>query len=296
MSLVTLEIRRGGDTWTLTDETNYALIAYDGFGMAPVARMSEKGPQQHGVTDGGFRLEPRIISLVIDALATDLASLYVRQRDLLNALKPDVNPVLLRYTYPTAIVREIQCHYAGGVELGTGSRQGYSARVGVQLLCPDPIWYDPVTQSESFGIAAGGSGFVVPMVVPVKIGAATISTSKAVNYLGDWISYPTVRIVGPIQNAVVTNTTTDEKLDFTGLTIAAGDHYDINCAYGVKTVTDGNAANQIDHLTDDSDLATFHLAADPEAVDGINVFSVTGIGCTGATQVYLSYYLRYTGV
>jgi hypothetical protein len=117
-----------------------------------------------------------------------------------------------------------------------------------------------------------------------------------VDYNGTWLTYPTIRVTGPICDCVITNTGTDEVLDFTGATIGANTYIDVDLRYGYKTVEDSAGANQIALLSTDSDLVTWHLAADPELPDGINTITVQGNGAGEATKIELSYYERFIGV
>jgi hypothetical protein len=95
---------------------------------------------------------------------------------------------------------------------------------------------------------------------------------------------------------VVTNVTTGETLNFAGYSLAAGQTLTIDCRDGLKTVTREDGSNQIAQLTDTSDLATFHLAADPDAPGGVNTISVAGSAATAATEVYLQFNARYIGL
>src|SRR3990167_10340530 len=123
--------------------------------------------------------------------------------------------------------------------------------------------------------------------VPTEVGASTIDASTPVTYAGTWRSQPSlIRITGPITEFVLTNeTTSDDITAKAGVTIAAGDYYDIDCRYGVATVVDSLGANKVANLTDTSELTTFHLAPDPDAPGGINVLSLTGSGVTSVTLV-----------
>jgi hypothetical protein len=95
---------------------------------------------------------------------------------------------------------------------------------------------------------------------------------------------------------VITNQTTDEKLDFTGITISAGDYYDIDLRYGRKTAVDSNGDSVLDELTNDSDLATWHIAAAPEAPGGANSIHVSGTAITTATKVDIAWLNRHIGI
>jgi hypothetical protein len=98
-----------------------------------------------------------------------------------------------------------------------------------------------------------------------------------------------------LSGPIIENTSTGDKLQFvydvpTGATLIVG------LQYGNKYVVDGSGNNLIGTLSEDSDLATFHIAPDPEVAGGVNVISVTGIYATGATAVALTYYTRYIGI
>lgn len=118
----------------------------------------------------------------------------------------------------------------------------------------------------------------------------TYDISKTINNAGNYIALPIITIVGPIQDAVFTNTTTGEVLDFTGITIAGGDTRVIDCRYGRKTVKNAAGTNKIADLAAASDLATFHLEP------GDNAFTLEGTGTDANTQVTVVYNSRYIGL
>jgi uncharacterized alpha-E superfamily protein len=64
-----------------------------------------------------------------------------------------------------------------------------------------------------------------------------------------------------------------------------------------RWLSDGTAnPRQIANLTDYSDLATFRIAADPDAPSGVNSIRVTGSLSTGATQIFIQYHPRYSAL
>ncbi len=117
-------------------------------------------------------------------------------------------------------------------------------------------------------------------------------SALAIPYLGDLPEYPLISITGPIANPIVTNTTTGEKLDFSGVTLNAGTTYVIDTRYGYKTVTEGTV-NRIDKLTDDSSLATWHIAPNPVATGGTNLIGIAGVSNGTATRIQVVYFNRY---
>lgn len=291
-----LELIRNGLAYSLDDGTYCWLIGDDGWGMTPLHRLTTRGPQQHGETDEGYLLDPRVGKLILQILGTSRNDLYQKRNTLLNLFSPQVGGGLaLRWT--TYDTRQIDVQTVGDMLFGSGEREGFAQKVGIQLRAPDPSFYDPEAVTVDFGTSGGGSGFVVPMPVPHSVGASSLSETLPVSYTGTWLAYPFIRITGPITNPVITNETTNEKLDFTGTTITAGTYYDIDTRYGYKTVIDSGGTNRIDKLTADSDLVSFHIEHDTVvAPGGYNSISVTGSAITTATKITLTYFRRFVGL
>lgn len=289
-----LDVIVNGVAYPLDDGTYCYLTGDDGWGMAQLKRLTRSGPLQHGHTDLGFRLSPRSASLALWIEGTTLQDLYDKREQLLGIFAPADDPVSLRWTLDSA--RQIDCHFASDMTMPSSSRNGFNQELVITFFCPDPTFYNPAGVARSFGMGGGGDTLTVPMSVPMTVGASTLYSIVNINYPGSWLSYPhLIRITGPITNPVITNTTTNEKLDFTGTTIAGGTYYDIDLRYGYKTVENNSGTNKIADLTADSDLATWHIAAAPEVPNGDNSITVTGTSATQATNVEISYYIRYLG-
>ena len=286
----------GGTTTSLTDGTIGRLLRFDGTGEAPLHRLEERGPQQHGSTDIGFRLDPRIIDMVLWLNASSLSALEDKRKLLADAFRATTVTKTLRFTLDNGEVYDINGHSAGTMLLPMESGGGFTIRAGVQFRASDPTFYDASGHAVTFELGGGGSAFEVPTDVPSQVGASEIDQATALTYAGTWRAYPQIRITGPITDAVVENETTDEKLDFTDTTIAAGNWYDIDLRYGYKTVTNSSDTSTISALSSDSDLATWHLADDSEVTDGVNSISVSGSAVTGATKVEITYFDRFVGI
>lgn len=295
--MTVLELIRGSATLNISDNESFIWEGEDSFGMPPVNNLTERSALQHGVTHLGFRLQPRIIQLALVGVADTQTVRYTRRTQLVNMLAPnDDGPSLaLRFTLPDGATRQIDCVFNGGLTLPRRDKVGQFQRFGFELLCPDPTWYNPTGEALTFNLSGGPSG-AIPMAVPTPIGASAINQTRAVTYAGSWITYPVIRIYGPITDPILENETTDEILDFTGTTIANGKYYEIDCRFGAKTVVDSDGANRIATLTAESDLATFHLAPDPESVGGYNSLRVTGSAVSASTKVEVTYFARYLGV
>ena len=292
-----IELVRGAVTMPLHTLIGAGLLRLeeDGIGLPDVRRLVERGPQQHGDTDVGYRLEPRIINLVLLADGDgDIAAYRDALRQLARMLRPSPTPLFLRYTVPPdGMVRQIGVAYVGGLSLASNDRLVTAHRVGVQLRAADPTFYDPDGVSVAYAISAGTGAWDIPWDIDWEIGSATVDSTQPVQTPGDWESYPTIIVQGPINSVKIENLTTGDTLDFTGYNIALGGALTIDTRYGVKSVIDETGASQIDKLSEDSDLATFRIAADPEAPDGVNSIRVTGSAAAGTTAIFVQFNARY---
>jgi hypothetical protein len=204
--------------------------------------------------------------------------------------------IKMRWTLENGDIRQTDCHVNGRIVFASSNQDGFNQRCVVPLRAADPTYYDPSLQSVTFGVGGGGGAFTVPVAVPTGVGASAVDQTRTIAYAGTWRTYPIINVTGPINNLVIYNTTTGDKLDFTGYTIGVGASLTIDCRAGVKTIVDGTGTNVIDKLSDDSDLATFSLEADADAPGGVNSIRVTASGATSATEIFFQFYNRYEGL
>jgi hypothetical protein len=135
----------------------------------------------------------------------------------------------------------------------------------------------------------------IPMLIPVTLGSASIATTATITYDGSAETYPIITCTGPITGLTITNNSTGDVIAFNAA-IAAGRTYTINLQYGYKTVIDDLGANRYGEITAASTLATWNVAADPEAPGGVNTITIAGTGATSTSAVQLQYYTRYDGI
>lgn len=289
-----LDVTVGGVTTVLSDGAPFAVLSAEG-GMATVRRITERGPQQHGETDTDFRLEPTLFPLGLIAYAASIADHFTVRDQLLRLFRPSRTPIALRWTLENGSVRQLDVHVAGRLAFNSVDSRGFTQRCVIPLAAADPTLYDPTQEAVTYGVGAGNTGWAFPITFPEGFGSSNVSQSRAIAYAGSWRAFPTITITGPITDCVITNTTTGDKLDFTGVTIAAANTYTIDLAYGRKTVVNQLGVNKVADLTTDSDLATFALEAANEAPGGVNTITVTGSSANTNTEIYLRYYPRYVG-
>lgn len=271
-----------------------ALVGHTGWGMPDVNPYTTRAPGQHGDTWGGFALAPRFASLVFRLKQSELPAMYTLRSQLMSLFSPLYPKIIVKFVTLEG-TRYFDCHYPGGMTMDWNVQDWAAQGIAAPLICDDAVCYDPTGLAWTFALGGGSDTFVVPYAVPYKMGASTINQSIALTYPGSWGSFPLIRVTGPITNAKIVNSGTSETLDFTGTTINAGDYYDIDCRFGLKSVTDSAGAYKNDKLVN-SQLSTFHLAAAPEVAGGINSINVSGSSVSAATKVEVSATVWYLGV
>jgi hypothetical protein len=281
------------DTFALTYTTRgvtYTLSGYDattglafrylgdqGFGLAPLHRITTRGPLQDGDSDIDFRLDPRVLQIPIvvkNESTTPIYQHYDIRDALLRIFRPQDSGVLTVTTNKGSSdrVRNIGTRLLGGLSFDVDP-DSWHVRTVVQLRADDPTWYDAVT-------AINTQTFV----------AADFGLNRSASNLGTWIAYPTILVTGPVTNFKITNVTTGRFIEYVG-TIAAGTTVKIDLSYGRKTVTNNaTGANLIANISSLSQLATFAIITSTQNLQ------VTGTGTSGATLVTVSWLNRYTGI
>jgi hypothetical protein len=284
----------GGNTYNLNG-TNASLgdlrlryLGDQGFGLAPLHRITQRGPLQHGDSDIDFRLDPRIIQLPLVVEATTIDDGYTARAALMKIFSPSSGGGVLRIT-TDSYDRAIQCKTLGGLDFNVEPGTGYHVRTVAQLRASDPTWYDPTPVSGGATPAVEGTPTPVPLTIPWTVGAAAINSTLSITNAGTWRAFPIITAVGPITDLVITNTTTGDKIEVDG-TIGSGSTWTFDLSYGRKTVFDQDGVNQISSITADSSLATWSLEP------GANSITVTGTSTGSSSSVSIVYYTRYIGV
>lgn len=295
---IQVEVIVGSETYSLNDSAKFVVQDEDGFGLPPSNLIIDEAPLQHGTLVRDFRLRPRMIFLGVWLKADTEADHYDRREEMIAALKLSATANRLRYTFSDGSQKQIDFFYSRGLSFSTRSRAMYKQKSAIALYCPDPLWYDPNGYSIAFSQVGGTDSMVVPNAVPHTVGGSlALQEVRQISYAGTWRSFPhIIRISGPIANPIITNVTLSKKLDFTGTTIASNDYYEIDLRFGYKTVKNKAGTNKIADLTNDSDLADWHIGADPEVPGGDNSIRATGSGAGESTKVEISYNEMFLGI
>jgi len=273
-------------------------------GMAPIRYVTQRGPYQHGSTMLDYFLDPRIVQVRHRRIAKNRNGQWDNRADLINHLRPNRQAIgtlehgQLRKIMPDGTTRDLDVIVQQGPSFNSllGSKwDEWASTEIIRFIAHDPTFYDPAEVSLSFTFSTFDE-LKFPVEFPISFFASTFDETDTINYGGTWLTYPEIIFTGPCNNPIITNTTTDEKIEL-DYVIASGEVVTISTAYGAKTITNDDGDNLIGTLTTDSDLATFHIAPDPEAPGGANVFRAQGAGADAdVTSMVVKYYTRYIGI
>ena len=281
-----------GETHNINDRMSLYLLEHEGLLGIPMHRLAERGVLQNGDTDKGYRLDPRITTLIIGVRGQTPEEFYTNRQHLADIFKPRNDAGTISWKLGGK-ARYLDCHT---VELSEGKRSHLFQKIAVTLKANNPSWYDPTRRTVTFNLGGGSDTMFVPTEVPTGIGASELDVSKSINYVGNVKVFPIIRIEGVIEDPVIIHEQKGWKLDFTGTTIPAGEWLEIDLRYGRKTVVDQNGDRQISLISKDSNIADFAILPDPDLQDGINSISVSGSAVTLNTNIQVSFYNRYIGV
>lgn len=293
---VTVQAIVGATTYALSGGNPFYYIGMIGLGIAPTRRLKDRGPMQDGATDRGYRLDERMINLILFIEAANLAAADTHRDTLKTIFRPRTStPVQLRVTRDDGVIRQIDCYPVGLTDYPDmlQERVGVSQRIIVQLEAANPVWYNPTLLNIVFETTVGGTeGFQVPVLIPWdQLAGNIINATQTIAYAGDYKEYPVIVITGPAGDITITNVMTGEILNFVAANIPAADNWTIDLRYGYKDVANLAGVSQLGALSAASALGTWHL--DPGNND-ITVAIPTG--ATTATNVSIRYYNRYIGL
>lgn len=297
-----------GHEYPFDDAGMRFLETFSGDGMAPIEYRTERGPFQDGETVVDWVLRPRVIQYLHRRGTGSRSDYWDARADLVNALRPNRQltaggrePGRLRKILANGDRRDIHVLIESGPQF-QGRDPMKLDEFGfwevLRFVAYDPLFFDPDEKSEVYALAVA-THLVFPVtLVPgpdMVFGPSMVHDTANIAYGGTWQSLPVIEIVGPAQQPMVENLTTGELI-WLQYDVPAGRTVTIDLAYGVKTVVDDLGTNLIGTVSDDSDLATWHLAPDPEAPLGVNQVLVHFAGASPASSVTISWYDRFIGI
>lgn len=134
----------------LSNGAPFRLEGADGVSGAGVVRLSQRSPQQSGVTDLGFRLQPREVELrvLFNATTGTLLDLY---RQLLQFAFSPGAAVTLNATRDDGDTRVLTCYATEevAIDLVPEDRPGLLHRATIKVRAPNPLWKDASVTAAS---------------------------------------------------------------------------------------------------------------------------------------------------
>lgn len=298
-----LQIWRDSKEYTFNVASFHATMDYPvylvgtvNFGLAPVTRITQRGPFENGDTDVDFRINPRVMNIPIVVPASSYDDMMQKRSDLMKVFKPGNDVTSYRMTWNDGVhgtqIRKIDGRIAGGLQFDTSSTE-YTIRTVVQLRCADPTWYDDTVTNYDLTALSWGTPTPIPRLYPVTYGTDqnTINKITTFTYDGSWNAYPILVLTGGLDDVVITDTLghvirIDVAIDYPNVwTITLGDNI---------TIVDQNGVNKFEYLNIDSDLTRWAVyAASGTVPDGVNTISVSA---SGSGTISMSFNTRYVGV
>lgn len=304
------------------------LQSFTGLGMPELQYITQQGPFQHGVSVIDWRAVQRTIQLVLRVDSCSRDDYWIEADLLVDILRPsyqnlnELHPGQFIITRPDSSQRAADVFIAAGPvfaprNVDVWDEWGFTETL--RFFAPDPSLYDPNLITELIGALGTDDELIFynavtgatydsivfrnPVTNPsgedLVFMATVIDMTSDITYIGNWPAFPTIVITGPLNGATIWNSTTGEKIALT-YNIAAGEVVTIYLDYGNKRVESDINGDITATVTEDSDLATWHLEPNPGAAGGVNTIQVTGGGATlfsfGGTSVYMNYYTRYIGI
>jgi hypothetical protein len=305
---ISLTATIAGQTYNLNDGREIRLELYD-LGLAPARRLWQRAPGQRGRTNLGAVGEPRFIDLAWRLTGHDLRRFFLLRETIQTVFRQRQNePVQLTFTFPGGVVRSADVYLDG--ELLFADRRHTMTRVSGTFVADDPRLYDPALRTVVFALLPTSGGLPIPFTVPIPIGGSVLNVIQEINYAsGSRLAaeeYPVIIVNGPIENPIIENLTTNERIDLAGLVLGIGQSVTIDLGgqprRDSKTIRREEGSTAAQFLSTDSDLATWHLAYAGERLfdgtysSGTNLVRILGDNVTLLSSAELRYYDRYEAI
>src|SRR3989304_3748852 len=137
--------RAGGRISNLTDYGLY-VFEHPDTGMPQLTNRMQTYALAHGATYLGYKVEPRVFSLLSSVRGTSFTNLHSRRKDIINLVKPDlvngIQPIAFRYDGANSNKPvQIQAIYEDGLNM-QDLISDKTERGGLRFVAPDPFFYE----------------------------------------------------------------------------------------------------------------------------------------------------------
>lgn len=291
-----------GEVFKFDTKYRWLMSEEEGTGLPDITYITQRGPNQHGVTVVDYRLEPRIVQLVVREEVCNRFDYWAARMELLSTLNPErrISPSpftgILRKYFPNGNRLELDVVIQAGPQFATrsGRWDEWAYQETLRFVAHDPIYRDPDLVCRNWTVSDYDE-LKFPITFPIMFGTDLLEDTLTLNYLGNFPSFPTIVIVGPLDGALITNLTTNEKINIQH-TISVGETVTVYLQYGNKRVVSSLVGDITGTVESYNDLVKFHIAPHPKATNGINLVKIQGMNADiGVTIAQISYYNRYIG-
>ena len=276
------------------------LMSWRDFGNPPINYLSDKGPNQHGVTVRDYRFIERTITLREYERGCLRLDWWCHEGKLIDAMRPNrsstAQPGKILVILPDSTSREIKARLTRGPDgnwNGEGSQAPTDLRENLTFFCGDPFWRDTTQLTSTFTLSPASS--CLPTCLSTCLGGSNVINSTTdIVYTGTWNGDQiTITLTGPMESPIITNETTNQEIKF-NYTIAAGETVTVEIQPDLVTVVNNSGTNLIGTIDNISDLVTFFIATESDLTsDGTNTIRVVASESSTATTVILAYYTRH---
>lgn len=276
----------------------YAYETFPGnFGIPPINYITRQGYKQHGVTEIDYILQTREFDLEFwRAPACNRSDYWTNRAALVDFFRPNRGgPITLTLTREDSTQRALTVRANPGPIFDSRQTNDWNIRERLSFTAFDPIWFNP--SQNSLSVSSGiSTDLVFPITFPIQFGASGLLFTQSITYLGNWPSFPVLRVDGPYTSVSITNLTTDVSIYLT-VPISAVQHRILDLTPGTQSLVDENGDDAFGDLGPTSNLVDFNLRPDPEITGGVQTIqAVMYGGSAGVSAFSLSYYDRYIGI
>jgi hypothetical protein len=308
---VSLTASIAGQTYNLNDGARIRLEVFD-LAMPAAVRITQRAPAQNGRSNLSGLTRERYVDLSWTLQGIDLPDYYALRIKIQEIFRMRENvPVTLTFILPNGAIRSLDVYLDG--MLLFDDRSHTMTRVSGTFVADDPRLYDPNLRQILFALLKGSGGLPIPFTIPVPIGGSALDNIVEFTYAnGDRLAsseFPLIIVNGPIDNPVVENLTTQEKIDLSangGLVLNEGEFVVIDLSgfprRDSKTIRNQDGDSVTQFLSTDSDLNGFHFSWAGELLPngtystGLNRVRAFGSGINLNTSINFRYYDRYEGI
>jgi hypothetical protein len=259
----------------------------DGRYMPPISFVEDEVPFLAGTRLRTVKIGPREFDLTIYIDGDSEVDVRNKTRNLLRTFNPVKGDGKISVVAADNSQREINCRYAGGLEISEkeGSKIGNIQTVTLVFRAFDPYWYDTATKVQTFKINESPGTFF-PLAFPIRVASSTVFADITIDNTGDVETWPEWIVTGPGEDVVIRNLTTGEVTNL-DVSLDVGETITIDTKPFHKTVTKNDGTNLFYLLSDDSSLWALQ--------DGVNSVQIEMGSATVDSNIQLSYRNRYWG-